>query len=168
MKMENRKRNVQVKFRLTPEENEVLCKCVNGSGMSRNDYIIRELINKATLPMLSWEKRFCGNSVEIICKLGKHTAGYVSCSWYSDQIQIHSLFVSKAYRKSELMDKLLEEVYVLAEENKSTCVKICCGAEPMAKDGQIPLEQEIYFYEKNGFECKNNILGGIPVMVKAL
>ena len=39
----NRKRCVQVKFRLTPEENAVLQKDVKDSGLSKNDYISRPL-----------------------------------------------------------------------------------------------------------------------------
>ena len=42
----NRKRCVQVKFRLTPEENAVLQKDVRDSGLSKNDYIIKTIIQK--------------------------------------------------------------------------------------------------------------------------
>lgn len=168
MKIENRKRNVQVKFRLTPEESALLNKCVDGSGMNRNDYIIRELITRATIPRLSWEKRYFGNDVEIICKLGKHIAGYARCSMCLGQIQIHNLFVSKTYRNSDLMDKLLDEVYVFAEEKEAGSIQIFCGAEPMTKDGQIPLDQEIAFYERNGFERMKSLFADVPYMVRAM
>ena len=45
----NRKRCVQVKFRLTPEENAVLQKDVKDSGLSKNDYIIKTIINRVGL-----------------------------------------------------------------------------------------------------------------------
>ena len=168
MKMENRKRNVQVKFRLTPEESVVLNRCVDGSGMTRNDYIVRELITRATIPRLSWEKRYFGNDVEIICKLGKHIAGYARCSMCLGQIQIHNLFVSKTYRSSDLMDKLLEEVCIFAEDKGAGSIQIYCGAEPMAKDGQIPLDQEIAFYERNGFERTKSLFTNVPHLVRPM
>ena len=75
----NRKRCVQVKFRLTPEENAVLQKDVKDSGLSKNDYIIKTIINRVGLSVLSCERRYCSNSVDIHFMLANKRIGYFRC-----------------------------------------------------------------------------------------
>ena len=170
MKMENRKRNVQVKFRLTQEESDALSKVISNSGMTRNDYIIQTLIKKVTMPMLKMVKKYYGNSVELNCKLGNQVMAYCRCSYYEslDQVEIHSLFVSKSYRSSELMKNLLDEVIAFAKEKEACSIKAICGCEPMSKSGQLSLEEEISFYEENGFVRQIGVVANIPVMVKTM
>ena len=75
----NRKRCVQVKFRLTPEENAVLQKDVKDSGLTKNDYIIKTIINRVGLSVLSCERRYCSNSVDIHFMLANKRIGYALC-----------------------------------------------------------------------------------------
>ena len=145
MRTENRKRNMQVKFRLTPEENDLLRDEIRDSGMTINDYIIQALITKTPFPILSWEKVHCGNGMEIKCFLGKRIVGYAKCSYFADlkQVRIYSLFVEKSYRNTEVMDDLIKVVISFARENEADLLKVICGCEPFSKTGQMDLETEM-------------------------
>lgn len=167
MRTENRKRNMQVKFRLTPEENELLRDEIRGSGMTINDYIIQSLIRKVLFPILSWEKVYCGNGMEIKCFLGKRIVGYAKCSYFEDlkQVRIYSLFVESSYRNTEMMDDLVNAVTSFAREHKADSLKVICGCEPFSRTGQMDLDTEMEWYTKRGFIRNQGIY---PIMVKTL
>ena len=52
----NRKRCIQVKFRLSPEELAVLDFDIQQSGLSKNDYLIKTLINRMGLSAITCER----------------------------------------------------------------------------------------------------------------
>ena len=167
MRTENRKRNMQVKFRLTPEENDLLRDKIHSSGMTINDYIIQSLIRKTPFSILSWEKIFCGNGMEMKCLLGKRVVGYAHCSYFDElkETRIHSLFVERAYRNTEMMDELIESVISFAREQGAERVKVVCGCEPFSRTGQMALDTEMDWYAKRGFERSNS---RFPYMIKIL
>lgn len=167
MRAENRKRNMQVKFRLTPEENEMLRDEIRGSGMTINDYIIQSLIKKASFSIMSWEKVYCGNDMEIKCLMGKRVVGYARCSYFKDlkEVRISSLFVEKTYRNTEMMDGLIKAVISFAREQEADLLKVICGCEPFSRTGQMDLDTEIEWYAKRGFIRNQGIY---PIMVKTL
>lgn len=167
MRTENRKRNMQVKFRLTPEENDLLRDEIRDSGMTINDYIIQALITKTPFPILSWEKVYCGNGMELKCLVGKRIVGYAKCSYFKEleEVRIYSLFVEKAYRNTEVMDKLFTAVTSFAKEQKAESLKVICGCEPFSRTGQMALDAEMTWYKKRGFVRNHSIY---PCMVKAL
>lgn len=93
--------------------------------------------------------------------------GHVSASAVGDNIQVRDLFVREKYRNKGIESELLNKVLSYAAKRKAKKIVVYCGAEPFSPDGQIPLEQEMAFYQENGFHYVRDIYA-TPVMEKCL
>ena len=102
-----------------------------------------------------------------IKKFGK-IVGHVSCSCIHDWVHIKSLYVIPKYRRKGLEDILIGKVYEYAKEKQSKKIIAYCGPEPFCEEGQMPLEEEISWYESHGFQERHSVRGVIPCMIKYL
>jgi GNAT superfamily N-acetyltransferase len=166
----NRKRCVQVKFRLTPEENAVLQKDVKDSGLSKNDYIIKTIINRVGLSVLSCERRYCSNSVDIHFMLANKRIGYASCLFFRNikKVQVSSFYVIKPFQDIGIEEKLLQEILDYAELNQAEGIIAYPGAEPYCPTEWKPIDTQTAWYETNGFTIDHMVSGATPCMVKQL
>ena len=166
----NRKRCVQVKFRLTPEENAVLQKDVKDSGLSKNDYIIKTIINRVGLSVLSCEREYCGNSVNIHFMLANKRIGYASCLFLRNikKIQVSSFYVIKPFQDIGVEEKLLQEIEDFADMNQAESIVAYPGAEPYCPTEWKSIDTQTAWYETNGFAVDHMIYGTTPCMVKQL
>ena len=102
------------------------------------------------------------NTLEVdITRLGQRVA-HMGCCFYDGTVQIKDLFVNKKHRNKGLDEILLDKAHEYAHEKYADKIIAYCGAEPFCPDGQIPLEEEIAFYRKNGFVKKENTFANIP------
>lgn len=170
MEKARRFRSVQEKFRLTPEESAILKKDVEASGMSRNEYIIKTLINRSGLSALSCERKICGNSVEISFKLADKPIGYASCLYFENlnKVQISSFFVVKPFWDFGIEEKLFEEILYFAKLRNATEIIAYAGAEPHCPTGWKSIETQVKWYENLGFRVDHIVSGSTPCMIKAL
>ena len=166
----NRKRCVQVKFRLTPEENAVLQKDVKDSGLSKNDYIIKTIINRVGLSVLSCERRYCGNSVDIHFMLANKRVGYASCVFFRNikKVQVSSFYVIKPFQDIGIEEKLLQEIQDYAELNSAASIITYPGAEPYCPTEWKPIDAQTEWYENQGFKIDHLINNATPCMIKDL
>lgn len=166
----NRKRCVQVKFRLTPEENAVLQKDVKDSGLSKNDYIIKTIINRMGLSVLSCEKEYCSSSVDIHIMLANKRIGYASCVAYDSlkKIQICGFYVIKPFQDLGIEEKLLQEIHDYAKLKQAAEIVAYPGAEPYCPTEWKPLDVQTEWYEKQGFKIDHLINNATPCMIKEL
>lgn len=93
--------------------------------------------------------------------------GHVSASAVGGNVQIRDLFVREKFRNMGIESVLLNKVLAYATKQKAKKIIAYCGAEPFSPDGQIPLEQEMAFYQENGFHYVRDIYA-TPVMEKCL
>lgn len=170
MVKENRKRCIQVKIRLTPEENAVLQKDVSTSGLSKNDYIIKTLINRVGLSVLSCERKYCGNSVDIRFMLANKCVGYASCLFFGNiqKVQVSSFYVIKPFQDIGIEEKLLQEIQDYADLNAATCIIAYPGVEPYCPTEWKPIDVQTQWYESQGFKVDHLINNATPCMVKTL
>lgn len=166
----NRKRCVQVKFRLTPEENAVLQKDVKDSGLSKNDYIIKTIINRVGLSVLSCEREYSGNSVNIHFMLANKRIGYASCLFLRNikKIQVSSFYVIKPFQDIGVEEKLLQEIEDFADMNQAESIVAYPGAEPYCPTEWKSIDTQTAWYETNGFAIDHMVSGATPCMVKQL
>ena len=166
----NRKRCVQVKFRLTPEENAVLQKDVKDSGLTKNDYIIKTIINRVGLSVLSCERKYCGNSVDIHFMLANKRIGYASCLLLRNikKVQVSSFYVIKPFQDIGIEEKLLQEIEDFADMNQAESIVAYPGAEPYCPTEWKSIDIQTAWYETNGFAIAHMIYGTTPCMVKQL
>ena len=87
------------------------------------------------------------NFYNVQIRKGRKIVAHVSCNYSNEKIQIQDLYVLKKYRKKGLGDVLLSKVFEYAAEKKAQTIVAYCGPEPFCEDAQIPLEEEIDFYE---------------------
>lgn len=166
----NRKRCVQVKFRLTPEENAVLQKDVKDSGLSKNDYIIKTIINRVGLSILSCERKIYGNSIEINFMLVNKRIGYASCLFLKNikKVQVSSFYVIKQFQDIGIEEKLLQEIEDFADMNQAESIIAYPGAEPYCPTEWKPIDTQTAWYKTNGFKIDHMINGATPCMIKQL
>ena len=165
-----RTRGVQVQFRLTPEENAVLQKDVKDSGLSKNDYIIKTIINRVGLSVLSCERRYCSNSVDIHFMLANKRIGYASCLFFRNikKVQVSSFYVIKPFQDIGIEEKLLQEIEDFADMNQAESIVAYPGAEPYCPTEWKSIDTQTAWYETNGFAIDHMIYGTTPCMVKQL
>jgi len=108
------------------------------------------------------------NVYDVHIRRGNKVIAHTSCIYANDVVQIQSLYVLKKYRGKGFGEVLLARVFDYAEERKARQIISFCGAEPFCKDGQIPLDQEVSWYEDHGFVHDHDVLGVTPCMVKSL
>ena len=108
------------------------------------------------------------NFYNVQIRKGRKIVAHVSCNYSNEKIQIQDLYVLKKYRKKGLGDVLLSKVFEYAAEKKAQTIVAYCGPEPFCEDAQIPLNEEIDFYESHGFVHDHNVMGVTPCMVKTL
>lgn len=166
----NRKRCVQVKFRLTPEENAAFQKDVTASGLSKNDYIIKTLINRVGLSVLSCERKYCDNSLDIHFMLANQRIGYASCLFLRNikKVQVSSFYVIKPFQGIGVEEKLLQEILDYAELNQAESVIAYPGSEPHCPTEWKPIDVQTQWYESQGFSVDHLIYNSTPCMVKPL
>ncbi len=99
---------------------------------------------------------------------GKKVIAHTSCNYAKGEIYIKALYVLKKFRGKGLEEVLLAKVLDYAAEQKAERIIAYCGAEPFCEDGQIPMDQEVSWYEDHGFVHDHNVMGVTPCMVKEL
>ena len=166
----NRTRSIQVKFRLTPEESSILNTDVKDSGMSKNDYFIKTLINKSWLSAMSCERKLCGNSVEISFKVADKLIGYASCLYFENlnKVQISNFFVVKPFWNYGIEEKLFEELLYFAELQGASELIAYPGVEPHCPTPWKSLEQQVEWYSNLGFKTHHLVAEATPCMIKRL
>ncbi len=92
---------------------------------------------------------------------------HVAASNVGDIVQIRDLFALEKYRGIGIEAELLDKVVSYATKRKAGKIVAYCGAEPFCPDGQIPLEQEMAFYQENVFRHVRDVYS-TPVMEKCL
>lgn len=97
-----------------------------------------------------------------------NVVGHLSCSHVQNITTIKSLYVANNYRSKGLMEMLVGKAEEYAKEQQAISIIAFCGPEPFSKDGQIPLDKEIAFYEKHGFVLDHYVMGVTPLMEKQL
>lgn len=169
-KKDNRKRWVQVKLRLTPEESAVLEHDVKDSGLSKNDYMIRTLINRIGLSAINCERKYWGNSVDISFMIGEQRIGYASCLFFENlgKIQVSSFYVIKPFQDIGIEEKLLQEILDYADLNHAASVIAYPGSEPYCPTEWKPLDVQTAWYESNGFRIDHMVCNATPCMIKDL
>ena len=113
-------------------------------------------------------ERKCGNSCEIQIRRGRKIVAYTSCFHANGTIHIKSLFVQKAFRGRGFSEVLLARVMDYATEQNAARIISYCGAEPFCEGGQIPMDQEVTWYEDHGFVHDHDVMGATPCMVREL
>lgn len=108
------------------------------------------------------------NFYEIKIRHGKTVIAHTSCNFINQEILIRDLYVRKDFRGKGLGEVLLDRVMDFAAEQKAERIVSYCGPEPFCEDGQIPLAQEIAWYEDHGFIHDHDFMGVTPCMVKNL
>lgn len=166
----NRKRWVQVKLRLTPEESEVLEYDVKESGLAKNNYLINTLINRSGLSAINCERKYWGNSVDISFLVGGQRIGYASCLFFEDQgqIQVSSFYVVKPFQDMGIEEKLLQEILNYADLNHAATVIAYPGSEPYCPTEWKTMDVQREWYESKGFVVDHMVNGVIPCMIKGL
>lgn len=167
---ENRRRSVQVKFRLTPEEFAVFQKDVTDSGLSKNDYLIRTLINRAGLSAVNCERRYCSNTVDIYFKIGGQRIGYASCLFFKNiqKVQISSFYVIKPLQNVGIEEKLLHEILDYATLCGASSIVAYPGPEPYCPTAWKPMDEQTEWYVAQGFQLDHKVNNVIPCMIKTL
>ena len=166
----NRKRCMQVKFRLSPEELAVLDFDIQQSGMSRNDYLIKTLINRMGLSAIVCERKYCGSNVDIAFKIRNQRIGHASCLLFEETntIQISSFYVLKPFQDMGIEEKLLHEIHEYAALNQAARIVAYPGPEPYCPTEWKPMDIQTAWYEAQGFQISHLINGVIPSMEKQL
>lgn len=108
------------------------------------------------------------NFYEVKIRHGKKVIAHASCKFTGGELQIRDLYVLKDFRGKGFGEMLLSKVFDYAAEQNAVRIISFCGPEPFCEDGQIPLDQEIAWYEDHGFIHKHDVMGITPCMVKEL
>ena len=166
----NRKRSVQIKFRLTPEESAVLERDIQKSQLSKNDYFIKTMINRIGLSAISCERKLCGNGIEIHFMLASKRIGYASCLFFRNikKVQVSSFYVVKQFQDIGIEEKLLQEIEDFAYMNQAESVIAYPGSEPYCPTEWKPIDVQTAWYEENGFHVDHLVSGATPCMMKKL
>lgn len=105
---------------------------------------------------------------ELQIQKGKKTIAHASCNFANNEVQIRALYVLHKFRGKGLGEVLLSKVLDYAAERNASRVIAYCGAEPFCEGGQIPMDQEVSWYENHGFYHDHDVMGVTPCMVRAL
>lgn len=108
------------------------------------------------------------NFYEVKIRQGKKVIAHTNCNFFGNEIQIRDLYVCKEFRGKGFGEVLLARVLDYAAEQSAARIVSYCGPEPFCEDGQIPLDQEIAWYEEHGFVHDHDVMGVTPCMVKDL
>ena len=108
------------------------------------------------------------NFYEIKIRDGKKVVAHTSCCLSDRDIQIRDLYVHKEFRGKGFGELLLAKVLDFAVEQKAERIVSYCGPEPFCEDGQIPLSQEIAWYEDHGFAFDHDVMNTTPCMIRQL
>ena len=138
--------------------------------MSKNEYIIRTLINRNGLSALNCERKICGNSVEISFKISDKTVGYASCFYFENlnKVQINSLFVVKPFWDFGIEEKLFEEIICFSELHNASEIIAYPAAEPHCPTSWKALEIQVEWYTNLGFVTHHLVAESTPCMIKRL
>lgn len=166
----NRKRWVQVKLRMTPEEKAIFEQDVHRSGLSQNDYLIQTLINKVGLSAIDCERKYWSNSVDITFRIGGQRIGYASCLYFENlgKVQVSSFYVIKPFQDVGIEEALLGEIIVYADLKQAKSIIAYPGAEPYCPTEWKPLDVQTKWYESKGFKNDHMVYNTTPCMVKEL
>lgn len=170
MKKENRKRDVQIHFRLTEDENAMFKKEVKKSGMTMNDYLIQVMVRRVGLSAVNCERILSDNDMELKFMVGDKCVGFASCFCWEEErrTQINSLFVIENFRNIGIEEQLFQEIEEFANMKHCKTISAYPGAEPYCPGGWLPLKDEKSLYEKNGYEQVGLVCNATPRMVKTL
>ena len=107
---------------------------------------------------------------EIAITKGRELAAHTSFCYVkqNSEVVITDLFVSESYRDTAFMDVLMAEIEHFAAQQQARTIKVFCGNEPMCADGQIPLEDEVEWYQSHGFEVQGYVYDIVPILIKTL
>ncbi len=107
---------------------------------------------------------------EIAITKGRELAAHTSFCYVkqNSEVIITDLFVNEAYRDTAFMDVLMAEIEHFAAQQQARTIKVFCGNEPMCADGQIPLEDEVEWYQRHGFAVQGYVYDIVPILVKTL
>ena len=108
------------------------------------------------------------NTYELQIRSGRKIVAHASCIFANCDIQIRDLYVLKKYRGNGLGELLLSGVLDYAAEQKAQRIIAYCGAEPFCEGGQLPMEQEVAWYEDHGFIVDHLVMGATPCVVRQL
>lgn len=170
MVKENRTRNVQVKFRLTPTEKSALDIDVKNSGLTLNDYLIRTLINKIGFPAITCERKYGNNSIDVSFMLGSQRIGFASSLFFENTktVQISGFYVIKPFQDFGIEERLMHEIYDYANINGAERIVAYPGAEPYCPTEWKTLDVQEKWYKSQGFYVDHIVNGATPCMVKPL
>lgn len=108
------------------------------------------------------------NTLELEIRNHEKVVAHTGCLFINGVVQIKDLFVMEKYRDRGFDEVLLSEVLEYAVKKSAKQIVMYCGPEPFCEDGQIPLEQEILWYESHGFVHDHDVFGVVPCMIKVL
>ena len=108
------------------------------------------------------------NTLEIKIQHSNKVVGHTSCSYVNGEILLKDLYVLEKFRGQGLDEILLCKVQDYATSKNAKRITAYCGPEPFCEDGQIPLAQEVSWYEDHGFIRHHDVMGIVPCMIKEL
>ena len=166
----NRKRWVQVKLCLTPEEKSVLDHDVRNSGLSQSEYLLQTLINKIDRSAISCERKYSNSCLDISFKIGKQRIGYASCLYFesTNTVQVSGFYVIKQFQDLGIEEKLLQEIAEYADINGAEKIVAYPGPEPYCPTEWKPLDVQTAWYKAQGFHLDHLVNNIIPCMIKPL
>ena len=167
---ENRRRNVQIHFRLTPEENVLFQRQIKRTGLTMTDYLRRLLIQRVGLSAVNCQRKVSERGLKLDFLIGGKSVGYAKCAYGQEEnvVSIQSLYVVEAWRGNGIETQLLQEIEDFAVLKRASAIVSYPGPEPFCPGGWIPLDEEVRLYEENGFKQNGTISGVTPRMVKIL
>lgn len=167
---ENRKRSVQLHFRLTPDENALFQKQIQESGMTMSEYLIKLLINRVGLSAVNCHRKLSENGMKLDFVIGNHSIGYAKCSYDQEKnmVSIRSLYVIERWRGQGIEDQLLQEIEDYAVLKGASSIVSYPGPEPFCPGGWLPLNDEIALYKAHGYKQMRIVAGDILRMEKRL
>lgn len=166
----NRTRPVQLHFRLSEEENQLLQQEIAKSGLKRNEFFIRLLINRIGLSAVNCKRKISRNDMELQFTLGNKTVGYASCFHNESEnlVQICSLYVIPAFRGYGIEDQLLDEVELYAKAKGASSLVGYCGPEPYCPGEWLTEDKAIALYQAHGYQETGRVCHVVPKMEKML
>ena len=109
-----------------------------------------------------------GNVFEVHIRHRKKIVAHAKCFIANGEAHIQDLFVIKSFRGKGLGEVLLARILDYASDQHATRIISFCGAEPFCEGGQIPIDQEVSWYEDHGFILHHHVMGVTPCMVREM
>lgn len=143
---------------------------IKKSGLSKNDYIVRLLINRIDQSAVTCERKYFSNGVDIHFKIGNRRIGYASCLYFQNinKIQISSLYVTKPFQDTGIEEELLQKIQEYAALKKAASIIAYPGAEPYCPTEWKSLEMQTQWYKDQGFKIDHMVYNATPCMIKDL